>query len=170
MGKEQNGRENQLELAFEYSDKLSFSGVQPKLNAKCKLQKQQFEVTTKSGDFILKLPHAVLQELPQNEDFAQLAGLSKESKYDFSMEQLIFLIEKFSTFPSKDKETLFNFLVGNEDMHLKNFSMIRDDEVTSLTPAYDLINSTIVMNSKEEIALPLNGKKSNLKKRETQLF
>ncbi|HLB52323.1 MAG TPA: HipA domain-containing protein [Chlamydiales bacterium] len=208
------GREEQLELAFECSDKLSFSGVQPKLNAKLNLKNHRFEIVTKKGSFILKLPHAALQELPQNEDltmklakqvkiktplhgmfyakdnsliyfvrrfdregkkkfsvedFAQLAGLSKESKYDFSMEKLIDILNQFSTFPSKDKEllfrlTLFNFLVGNEDMHLKNFSMIRKEEVTSLAPAYDLINSTIVMNSKEEIALPLNGKKSNLKK------
>ena len=49
-------------------------------------------------------------------------------------------------------------------MDVKNFSILREDEVIRLTPAYDLINSTIVMNSKEEIALPLNGKKSNLKR------
>lgn len=208
------GKEKQLELAFQYSDKLSFSGVQPKLNAKLNIDTANFEVVRKEGTFILKLPHAVFEELPQNEDltmrmaarakietpfhgmiyavdrslvyfvqrfdrkgkrkfavedFGQLAGLPKEAKYDFSMEKLISIINEFCTFRAKDKEklfrlTLFNFLVGNEDMHVKNFSILCEDEVAHLTPAYDLINSTIVMNSKEEIGLPLNGKKTRLKK------
>jgi len=56
--------------------------------------------------------------------------------------------------------TLFNYLVGNEDMHLKNFSVIRRDLKVELFPAYDLLNSTIILNSQEELALPLRGKKS----------
>ena len=50
-------------------------------------------------------------------------------------------------------------------MYLKNFSWITRDGITTLTPAYDLLNSTIAMQgASEEIALPLNGKKSNLQK------
>ncbi len=65
------------------------------------------------------------------------------------------------------KLTLFNFLIGNEDMHLKNFSLITKDKKVTLSPAYDLLNSAIAQkNPKEEIALPLNGKKSNLRKRD----
>jgi serine/threonine-protein kinase HipA len=61
--------------------------------------------------------------------------------------------------------TLFNFLIGNEDMHLKNFSLITKDRKISISPAYDLLNSTIAQkNTKEEIALPLKGKKNNLTK------
>jgi serine/threonine-protein kinase HipA len=55
-------------------------------------------------------------------------------------------------------------LIGNEDMHLKNFSVIRRREKVELSPAYDLLNSTIVINAREELALPLYGKKNNLKK------
>jgi serine/threonine-protein kinase HipA len=33
-----------------------------------------------------------------------------------------------------------------------------------LSPAYDLLNSTIILNSQEELALSLNGKKNRLKK------
>ena len=33
-----------------------------------------------------------------------------------------------------------------------------------LSPAYDLLNTTIILNSLEELALPLNGKKNKLKK------
>ena len=50
-------------------------------------------------------------------------------------------------------------------MHLKNFSIWLQDGVVSLTPAYDLLNSTLVLeNAKEESALPLQGKKRKLTK------
>lgn len=103
------------------------------------------------------------------EDFAQLSGKNRETKYDSSMEQIISLIDQFCTFPAIEKLklfnlTLFNYLVGNEDMHLKNFSVIRRDLKVELSPAYDLLNSTIILNSQEELALPLCGKKNKLKK------
>jgi serine/threonine-protein kinase HipA len=102
------------------------------------------------------------------EDFAQLGGRSRETKYRSSMEQVARLVESFCTFPAVEKVkllriTLFSFLVGNEDMHLKNFSIIRKKDVISLTPAYDLLNTTIVLpQPKEELALSLNGKKNKL--------
>lgn len=102
------------------------------------------------------------------EDFAQLAGKSRETKYDYSMEKLVTLIDTFCTFPAIEKVklfrlTIFNFLVGNEDMHLKNFSLITRDNKVELSPAYDLLNTTIVVpRTQEEIALPLAGKKRNL--------
>lgn len=103
------------------------------------------------------------------EDFSQLMGYSRETKYDSSMEKLIAVIDKHCTFPMIEKLRLFelclfNFIVGNEDMHLKNFSLIRRENRVELSPAYDLVNSSIVINAKEEIALPLRGKRSNLKR------
>jgi serine/threonine-protein kinase HipA len=102
------------------------------------------------------------------EDFAQLLGKTRDAKYDSSMEQVVSVIEKYCTFPLVEKRklfrlTLFNFLVGNEDMHLKNFSLIRREGKIELSPAYDLVNTTIALpNATEEIALPLGGKKRNL--------
>lgn len=102
------------------------------------------------------------------EDFAQLAGLSRDTKYDYSMEKLVGIIDKYSTFPSIEKLTLFklvifNYLVGNEDMHLKNFSIINGDGKVSLSPCYDLVNTTIEYKKQdEEIALPLKGRKKHL--------
>lgn len=102
------------------------------------------------------------------EDFAQLAGKSRETKYNYSMEKLSALIVKHCTFPVIEKVKLFrlavfNFLIGNEDMHLKNFSLITKDNITGLSPAYDLLNITITLkNSAEEFALPLAGKKRNI--------
>ncbi len=104
------------------------------------------------------------------EDFAQLAGMSRETKYNYSMEKLVKLIHRYCTFPAIEnsrlfKRMLFNFLVGNEDMHLKNYSVIIHDRKVELSPAYDLLNTSIVLSGNiEEIALPLKGKKKNLKR------
>ncbi len=106
------------------------------------------------------------------EDFAQLSGEDRHTKYKSSMEKIIKIVEEFCTFPKIEyvrlfKLTLFNFLVGNEDMHLKNFSLITKDKKITISPAYDLLNSTIAQkNTKEEMALPLNGKKNNLTRRD----
>ncbi len=108
------------------------------------------------------------------EDFAQLAGLSRETKYDFSMEQLVGLLDRYCTFPAIEKvkllkRSLFNFLVGNEDMHLKNFSLIARRGKVELAPAYDYLSTTVAylalgrpIDTIEEIALPLQGKKRRL--------
>lgn len=101
------------------------------------------------------------------EDFAQLLKKSRETKYDSSMEQVVRVIEEFCTFPAVEKVkllrlTLFNYLIGNEDMHLKNYSLIRRDSKIELSPAYDLLNTSIVLRDPEEIALPLHGRKRNL--------
>ncbi|MBA7561845.1 hypothetical protein ES708_03491 [subsurface metagenome] len=105
------------------------------------------------------------------EDFSQLSGETRETKYNSSMEKVINIIDKYCTFPAIEKiklfrRTLFNFLIGNEDMHLKNFSLISRNNKIELAPAYDFLNTTIVLNSPlDEIALPLGGKKSNLNRK-----
>jgi serine/threonine-protein kinase HipA len=59
--------------------------------------------------------------------------------------------------------TIFSYLTGNNDMHLKNFSMIRTASGWSLSPAYDLLNVRILNpEDKEELALTLGGKKRKL--------
>ena len=102
------------------------------------------------------------------EDFAQLAGLNRDTKYNYSMERIVTLINTYCTFPAIEniklfKLVLFNFLTGNEDMHLKNFSIINREGIISLSPCYDLVNTTIEFNEQaEEIALPIKGKKKKL--------
>lgn len=102
------------------------------------------------------------------EDFAQLEGRSRDTKYDSSMEKVAGVLDRFATFPAVEKLELFTrtvlfFLTGNEDMHLKNFSMIVRDGRTRLSPAYDLVSSTLALpGAAEELALPLRGKKSRL--------
>ena len=102
------------------------------------------------------------------EDFAQLSGQSRETKYDSSMEKVASVIDQICTFPAIERvklfqRSLFNFLVGNEDMHLKNFSLITRNQIIELSPAYDFLNTTVALKgAKEELALSLQGKKSRL--------
>lgn len=109
------------------------------------------------------------QKLPV-EDFSQLAGRSRETKYDFSIEQIIHLIDRYCTFPAIEKIkffklVLFSFLIGNEDMHIKNFSLITNKNKVVFSPAYDLLNSTLAMDGGEEMALTLAGKRSRFKRK-----
>ena len=103
------------------------------------------------------------------EDFAQLTGNTRDTKYRFTMEKLIPVLDEFCSFPAIEKadffkRILFCYVTGNEDMHLKNFSLISKNGKTTLTPIYDFLNSTIaIKNPEEEIALTLKGKKGNLK-------
>ncbi len=99
------------------------------------------------------------------EDFAQLAEEKRETKYDYSIEKLINILDDNCTFPRMEKSKffkrfLFNFLVGNEDMHLKNYSLITRNDIIELSPAYDFLNTSIVLGKDiEESALSLAGKK-----------
>jgi serine/threonine-protein kinase HipA len=102
------------------------------------------------------------------EDFAQLSEATRETKYDSTLERVANIVESFCTFPALEKPKLaklllFCFLTGNEDMHLKNFSLIVRKGVVTLSPAYDLLNTTLVLeNAREESALSLNGRKTKL--------
>ncbi len=104
------------------------------------------------------------------EDFCQLTEKLTEQKYRGSHEQIAKTIERYSTNTQFDmitfyEQVVFSFLVGNSDMHLKNFSLIDDPKKGwSLAPAYDLIATQLVLNDTEELALTLNGKKSRLKR------
>lgn len=89
-------------------------------------------------------------------------------KYKSSMEKIGKALGTYSSNTVLDKIfffelALFSFLTGNNDMHLKNFSMIQSTSGWLLSPAYDLLNVTIVNpEDKEEMALTIEGKKSRL--------
>jgi serine/threonine-protein kinase HipA len=106
------------------------------------------------------------------EDGAQLLGHTRDTKYDSSMEQVVGMIDRFCTFPVLEKRKLmqrvwFCFLTGNEDMHLKNWSLLSRSGRVVLSPAYDLLNTSIILkNPQEETALPIRGRKRNLSRRD----
>lgn len=91
-------------------------------------------------------------------------------KYKGSMEKIGNALDKYSSNTLLDKTfyfdlALLSFLTGNNDMHLKNFSMIESQTGWILSPAYDLLNVSIVLpDDTEELALTLAGKKKKLKR------
>jgi len=104
------------------------------------------------------------------EDMCQLTERLTEHKYRGSYEQIAKAIQKYSSAPGLDlvnywTVVLFSWLTGNSDMHLKNFSLYAPMNQMVLTPAYDLLNTLLVMpQDTEELALTLNGKKSRLQR------
>lgn len=97
-------------------------------------------------------------------------------KYKSSMERIGKSIHKYSDNTLLDKIfffelTLFSFLTGNSDMHLKNFSMIQSSYGWVLSPAYDLLNVAIANpEDTEELALTLGGKKRKLQRKHFEQF
>ncbi len=90
-------------------------------------------------------------------------------KYKSSMEKVGKTLHTYSDNTVLDKIfyfelSVFIFLTGNNDMHLKNFSMIKSSYGWVLAPAYDLLNVAIVLaEDTDELALTLEGKKKKLK-------
>jgi len=101
-------------------------------------------------------------------DFLQILEL--EDKYKGTMERLGKKIGELSEHILLDKLrffelTVFNYIIGNNDMHLKNFSMFLSDIGWVLSPAYDLLNVQLILpKDKEDTALLLGGKKENFSK------
>ncbi len=107
------------------------------------------------------------------EDFCQLDNKLTEDKYKGSYERCSKIIDKYSSNEGLDNADLFlriafSFVVGNSDMHLKNFSLIEtslDSNLYHLSDAYDMLPVNVIMpNDIEELALTLNGKNRNLRR------
>ncbi len=97
-------------------------------------------------------------------------------KYKCSMEKIGKAIGEYSVNTLLDKVfyfelVIFSFLTGNNDMHLKNFSLIKSSSGWMLSPAYDLLNVAIVLpDDKEELALPMRGRKKRFTRNDFEQF
>ena len=109
------------------------------------------------------------------EDFCQLDGRLTEDKYRGSYERCGKIISEYSELKGLDHTELFirivfSFAVGNSDMHLKNFSLIETAENSNkyiLSAAYDMLSTNVVIPAdKEELALTINGKKQNIRRKD----
>lgn len=117
-----------------------------------------------------RIDRTVTGEKIAMEDMCQLTERQTEHKYKSSYERIAKAIGQYSSIPKMDitnyfEVILFSWITGNNDMHLKNFSLYEpNDGMIRLAPAYDLINA-VILNPKddEELALTLNGKKKKLK-------
>lgn len=113
------------------------------------------------------------------EDFCQLDLRLTQDKYRGSYERCAKIIDRYSARSELDMTELywrlvFSFIVGNSDMHLKNFSLIETEEGSGkylLSPAYDLLPVNVIMpEDKEQFALAMNGKKANLRRKDFLVF
>ena len=103
-------------------------------------------------------------------DFCQLTNRPSERKYYGSYEQICKGIRACSSDVGSDvmrffEVLLFSFITGNSDMHLKNFSLLREHDGTwHLSPAYDLVPvKTVLPADKDDLALTVNGKNRKLR-------
>lgn len=113
------------------------------------------------------------------EDFCQLDGRITMDKYRGSYERCGKVILNYSSQKMLDLTELFlrivfSFAIGNSDMHLKNFSLIETYESSSeyvLSSAYDLLPVNIIIpEDLEQLALTINGKKRNIRKKDFYVF
>lgn len=101
------------------------------------------------------------------EDFTQI--LDQNDKYKGSVEQIGRRLKEISSAPGYDAQLLFervvlNFILGNGDAHLKNYSISHKGENIRLTPSYDIVCSKLVIPKEEDSAITINGRKNNLKR------
>ena len=102
------------------------------------------------------------------EEFFQILEL--RDKYNGSVEQIGRKIKELSSAPGYDAQlfferVVFNYIIGNGDAHLKNYSIAyRDKDTIRLAPAYDIVCSKLVIPDEADSALAINGKKNGLKR------
>lgn len=103
------------------------------------------------------------------EDFCQLAELPPAAKYDGSAELCGRIVDRYASQPLVEllrlfRQLVFNWWVGNGDLHLKNLALLRGpDGLHRLSPAYDQVATRLVI-ADDPLALPVGGKRDNLKR------
>lgn len=136
-------------------------------------------IRIKSGElaYITKRFDRLNDEKFHCEDLCQLTESLTEQKYKGSMEKVGKTIKKYSSYPMLDvlsffEIALFSFLTGNADMHMKNFSILKDSKNNyMLAPCYDLLSTKLANpEDKEEMALTINGRKNKITKSDFDLF
>ena len=92
------------------------------------------------------------------EDFAQSLGVQARDKYKVTFKDCLKVLNQTAT-PANSKlrfvrQAIFNYLIGNTDAHAKNFSVYLTNDGITLTPAYDLLCSSIY-DCNQRIAMKL---------------
>lgn len=111
----------------------------------------------------LTVPHRLHQE-----DFAQALGIPAVLKYEKDgqeyIKKMFEIIRSHSSNPIVDQMKLweiciFNYLIGNTDNHIKNFSLVYSEDIkyARLAPAYDIISTMVYESSTEDMAMSIGG-------------
>lgn len=97
------------------------------------------------------------------EDFAQALGITSTQKYEIKKagyyRQMFDLLRNYSSNPIEDQRKLWNivifdYLIGNTDNHLKNYSLLYDERLKGirLAPAYDILSTCVYPDSTRDMA------------------
>jgi serine/threonine-protein kinase HipA len=101
------------------------------------------------------------------EDFCQALGIVSEMKYQIeggvSLKQAFGLLRAVSSVPAIDLQnlldaTVFNFFIGNNDAHGKNFSLLYENGTVRLSPFYDLLSTVYYPELSDTMAMKIGGK------------
>jgi serine/threonine-protein kinase HipA len=125
------------------------------------------------------IPQSVssLSEVVMLEEAATLLGITREDKYDVSLERVAASLMK-AGLNGDDMDrfadhVVFSWITGNGDMHAKNIAILRSVDPGTLgqypramgarySPVYDLVNTTLVIRD-DMFALSANGKRNKLR-------
>ncbi len=103
------------------------------------------------------------------EDFCQAMGIVPELKYQLeggpNLKQCFSLIREISSTPGPDllrffDAVIFNYLIGNNDAHGKNFSFLYHREEARLAPLYDLVCTRAYPEFSDEMAMKIGGERN----------
>ena len=111
----------------------------------------------------LQVPYRLHQE-----DFAQALGIDAASKYETTKKgyiaKMFALISNVSSKPIEDtgelwRRIVFNYLIGNTDSHIKNYSLVYNNELNKikLAPAYDIVCTT-AYNTSNDMSMYVESK------------
>ena len=101
------------------------------------------------------------------EDFCQALSIPPEKKYQneggVSLQQSFSIISQYGSKPALDKLnllkiTIFNFLIGNNDAHGKNFSLLHNKTGVRLAPFYDLVSTRAYPEIINKMAMKIGSK------------
>lgn len=99
------------------------------------------------------------------EDACQMLEVPSSWKYAGNLETLARMVREYCSNPRLQlaklfQRVLFCWITGNGDMHLKNWSLVENGPLIELAPAYDLLNTRILIEDEEESALALDDRKT----------
>ncbi len=128
---------------------------------------------TKRYDRIINETSEIINNLKRpfrlhQEDFAQALGISSFDKYEKGDEEyaskMFRLIRDNISNPLSEqlklyRRIVFNFVIGNTDAHIKNYSLLYNQNLNeiSLAPAYDIVSTVIYENATREMSFGIGG-------------
>lgn len=101
------------------------------------------------------------------EDFCQALSIPPENKYEREggpgISPCLAALQEHSVQPVPDRIAflnivIFNYLIGNNDAHGKNFSFLHEKGKPRLAPAYDLLSTVAYPELATKMAMKIGGK------------